>query len=98
MIEVGETTLARDRGDKQRAYARGGVRIRWIVNLVDRRLEVHSRPSTEGYRDRLVLTASSCVPVSIGDRGVGQITVAAFLPPGGPAPGTCSRMKRREAR
>lgn len=88
LIEVAETTLARDRGDKQRAYARGGVRVYWIVNLVDRQLEVHTGPSPEGYRNRLVLSPSAYVPVSIGDREIGQIAVAAFLPPDAPGPGT----------
>lgn len=82
LIEVAETTLARDRGDKQRAYARGGVPVYWIVNLVDGQLEVYTCPTPLGYRDRVVLTADSPAPVLIGDLEIGRIAVSAFMPPG----------------
>ena len=44
VVEVSETTLAFDRRHKASLYARAGVADYWIVNLVDRRLEVHRRP------------------------------------------------------
>ena len=44
LVEVADTTLAFDRGWKSSLYARAGVADYWIVNLVDRVLEV--------YRDR----------------------------------------------
>ena len=44
VIEVAETSLARDR-QKCRLYARGNVKEYWIVNLVDRQIEVYSQPS-----------------------------------------------------
>ena len=44
VIEVADTSLARDR-QKCRLYARGNVKEYWIVNLVDRQIEVFSQPS-----------------------------------------------------
>jgi Uma2 family endonuclease len=41
LVEVAESSLAFDRERKGSLYARGGVRDYWIVNLVDRRLEVY---------------------------------------------------------
>jgi Uma2 family endonuclease len=50
VIEVAESSLSRDRGVKLHIYAENGVPEYWIVNLVDRRIEVHTDPSPQGYR------------------------------------------------
>ena len=44
LIEVSDATLARDRGTKLRIYARAGIVEYWIVNLIDRQIEVHRSP------------------------------------------------------
>ena len=44
VVEISDTTLGIDRGRKMSLYARGGIEDYWIVNLVDRCLEVHRRP------------------------------------------------------
>lgn len=59
VVEVAESSLAYDRGDKGSLYARGGVRDYWIVNLVDRVLEVYRDPEPDptapyGWRYRAV--------------------------------------------
>jgi Uma2 family endonuclease len=45
LVEVSESTLAFDRRYKGSLYARAGVQDYWIVNLVDRVLEVRRRPA-----------------------------------------------------
>ena len=57
VVEVAESSLAHDRGDKAALYARAGLADYWIVNLVDRRLEVHRDPTPGGYRSVRVLAA-----------------------------------------
>jgi len=52
VIEVAETTLAYDRGRKVAAYAGSGIPEYWIVNLVDRRIEVFSDPDPTSQRYR----------------------------------------------
>ena len=51
LIEVSDTTLDRDRGEKGFAYARGGVGTYWIVNLVEppssRSTPTRLRPATD---------------------------------------------------
>jgi Uma2 family endonuclease len=47
VVEVAESSLAFDRGEKASLYARGGVGDYWIVNLVDRVLEVLRDPEPE---------------------------------------------------
>lgn len=49
IIEVAETSLARDRR-KCRLYAECRVPEYWIVNLVDRCIEVYRDPGTSTYR------------------------------------------------
>ena len=45
IVEVAESSLAIDRGYKATLYARAGIVEYWIVNLVDRALEVHRAPT-----------------------------------------------------
>lgn len=47
VVEVAESSLAFDRGEKASLYARGGVRDYWIVNLVDRVVEVLRHPELD---------------------------------------------------
>lgn len=49
VIEVADSSLARDRGMKQRLYALAGVPEYWIVNLVDGVIEVYTRPENGAY-------------------------------------------------
>lgn len=65
VIEVPDSSLAFDRREKGSLYARGGVQDYWIVNLVDRVLEV--------YRDP--------VPDSTAVYGAHYRSVVRFTPP-----------------
>jgi Uma2 family endonuclease len=80
LIEASETSLERDRGEKQLAYARGGVTTYWVVNLVDRQLEIYTDPTEAGYRQRRVLTAAEEVTVVLDGRELGRFPVSAVLP------------------
>ena len=44
IVEVSETSLAFDRGDKAGLYARAGIADYWIVNLIDGVVEIHREP------------------------------------------------------
>jgi Uma2 family endonuclease len=49
IIEVAESSLAIDRGVKKRLYATCNVPEYWIVNLVERHIEVYTEPSNSAY-------------------------------------------------
>jgi Uma2 family endonuclease len=49
VIEVAESTLPHDRGEKLRAYARAGVAEYWIVDLLHGRIEVYTEPEGDWY-------------------------------------------------
>ncbi len=56
LIEVADTSLEFDRETKLPLYAQAGIRELWIVNLIERCLEVHRDPTPDGqYRDISVL-------------------------------------------
>jgi Uma2 family endonuclease len=47
IVEVAESSLRLDRGEKGSLYARAGGADYWIVNLVDRVLEVYRQPAAD---------------------------------------------------
>jgi hypothetical protein len=57
LVEVAVSSLAEDRNYKAWLYATAGIKLYWIVNLVDRQLEVYSDPdpATGRYRSREIL-------------------------------------------
>jgi Uma2 family endonuclease len=84
VAEVADATLERDRTVKKSAYGRAGIAVYWIVNLVDRRIEVYSEPagpdSPVGYRQHRQYGVADEVPVVIAGQPVGGFHVQAILP------------------
>ena len=54
VIEVSDSMLAIDRGEKLTAYAQGGVDEYWIVNLIDRVLERFSESDGTSFQERRI--------------------------------------------
>jgi Uma2 family endonuclease len=83
VVEVPDSSLAADRGPKQTMYARDRVPVYWIVNLVDRVVEVYTDPSEEEpahYRSLQVYAAGQDVVVRLDGVDVGVIAVLELLP------------------
>jgi len=57
LIEVSDTTLTLDQDEKLPAYGRAGIAEVWIVNLVDRTIEVYREPNFTGYGSKTILRA-----------------------------------------
>ena len=69
VVEVAESSLAFDRREKGSLYARAGVPDYWILNLVDRVLEVHRDPAPDasapyGWRYRTIESLTSTATAS----------------------------------
>lgn len=84
-VEVAESSLAFDREHKASAYARAGVDDYWIVNLVDRVLEVHRDPVADpvavfGWRYRSVTIVAPPAVVAPLAFSASPIPVADLLP------------------
>ena len=65
VIEVAESSLRHDRLVKTRLYAMAGVPEYWIVNLVDRVVELHRQPVGEGYGSRTEAASGSLEPAGL---------------------------------
>ena len=50
LVEVSDATLEHDRRRKGSLYARAGIQDYWIVNIIDRCVEVYRDPGHESYR------------------------------------------------
>jgi Uma2 family endonuclease len=57
LVEVSETSLEFDQGEKLSAYGRAGIPEVWIVNLADLTVEVYREPHFTGYGAKTVLRA-----------------------------------------
>ena len=84
VVEISETSLALDRAHKGSLYARAGLVDYWIVNLLERRLEVYRDPEPEatapfGWRYRSVTVLEPGASVSPLARPDRQIQVSGFF-------------------
>ena len=80
VIEVSDTTLTRDRGIKLRTYARAGIPEYWIVNVIDRIVEVYTEPTANGleparYIHQQDYPSGSIVPLKIAGQQCASFAV-----------------------
>jgi Uma2 family endonuclease len=80
IVEVSDTSLAKDRGEKWDNYAKAGIPVYWIVNLVDHQVEVYTEPAESSYGAKQVYKPGEDVPVIIDGDEVGRIAVSEILP------------------
>ena len=84
VVEVSESTLAFDRTDKARIYARAGIETYWIVNLVDRQLEVYTGPTgpsaSPGYARRDDVPIGGSVSLLLEGVVIAALPVRDLLP------------------
>lgn len=80
LIEVADSSLARDRR-KARIYADAGIPNYWIVNLIDRQVEVFRNPLSDGlgYRDKHVALLDEMLEARLDDAAVLTIPVLEIL-------------------
>lgn len=62
LVEVAESSLILDRGVKLGVYAEAKIADYWIVNLVDKQIEVYRTPVGREYQDKLIFRGDT--PVS----------------------------------
>jgi Uma2 family endonuclease len=78
VVEIADATLVHDRQRKGSLYARAGIREYWIVNLVDRCVEVYRDPLQARYgSSRRCLPGDHITPLAAPES---KISVADILP------------------
>lgn len=84
LIEVADSTLTGDRLDKGRIYARASVPIYWIVNLIDRQIEVHEQPSgptaAPAYAKVTTYRLGDLIPLVLDGNQITTFAVQDLLP------------------
>jgi len=84
LAEVSDSTLQGDRLDKGRIYARAGIAAYWIINLVDRCVEVYTNPSGPAaapcYGQRQDYRPGDVLPLTLAGNVVASIPVDELLP------------------
>ena len=79
VIEVSDSTLADDRGVKARMYATSGIQEYWIVNCVDRQIEVYTDPRGTGktprYGKLTTYLPGQAVAMHVAGKKLGEIKV-----------------------
>ncbi len=84
VIEVADSTLDSDRIDKGRIYAEAGIAVYWIINLIDRQVEVYTHPSsataTPAFAQRQDYRLGDDVPLLLDGAAVANIPVRELLP------------------
>ncbi|MFL5342492.1 MAG: Uma2 family endonuclease [Gemmataceae bacterium] len=85
LIEAADSTLGHDRNVKGPLYARANIGCYWIINLVDRQVEVYTDPAgpvaTPHYRQRRDFRPGDVVPLVLAGQQVAAIPVNDLLPP-----------------
>jgi Uma2 family endonuclease len=83
-VEVSDSTLLGDRADKGRIYARAKVPVYWIINLIDRQIEVHEQPSgptaAPAYAKITTYHDNDSIPLVLDGNTVATLAVLDLLP------------------
>jgi Uma2 family endonuclease len=84
LVEVPDTSFAKDSGPKLRRYATYRIPVYWIVDLNRRVVEVRTRPfgkgKQAGYARCDAYREGDRVPVDLDGQEVGQVAVSDLLP------------------
>lgn len=86
IVEVADSSLAIDRGEKRSIYAAAGIPHYWIVNLLDREVESCAGPIPQKgaepacYEKNEVLETAGSLPLILDGRQVSTIAVGELFP------------------
>ncbi|MEL7008387.1 MAG: Uma2 family endonuclease [Cyanobacteria bacterium J06588_4] len=67
LIEIANRTLKSDLEQKSTTYARNGILEYWVIDLVNKRLIVHTQPVNSSYTQVHAVTAGTVSPQSFPD-------------------------------
>jgi len=77
VVEVADSSLAKDRAQKRLLYARHGIPEYWLVNLIDQHLEVYRDPASGDYKSKTTLERSDTLAPRFADA---DLSVADLIP------------------
>lgn len=65
LIEVSNSTLAYDLGEKAQLYAQHNIQDYWVIDIAAKQLWVHRQPGRDAYASVEKLTSGTIIPVAI---------------------------------
>lgn len=82
LVEISDSSLRTDRVLKMPLYASNNIQQYWIVNLIEKVIEVHTRPEPDKaiYLNRVVYLKEGLVPVRLGEQEFSSVAVKDLLP------------------
>jgi len=84
LVEISDTTYARDSGPKLRRYASFRIPVYWIVDLNRRIVEIRTEPygkgKPAGYAVCHTYREGDTIPVELDGQEVGRVAVSDLLP------------------
>lgn len=83
VVEVADSSLAFDREEKGRVYARAGIWEYWVVNLKEMVIEAYRDPSGQSaepaYQSKSIYRAGDMAPINLREMGAVQVPVGELL-------------------
>jgi hypothetical protein len=83
VVEVADSSLDEDRDEMGRIYSRSNLPVYWIINVVDRQVEVYTDPRpadpVPAYAARTDYRAGDSVPLLLDGRVVARVSVNDLL-------------------
>jgi hypothetical protein len=80
VIEVANSSLEFDSGAKRLLYATAGIPIYWVVNLIDRTIDVFTSPAPtatgKDYAPAVRYAMDQAVPLVVDGKQLGEVRVA----------------------
>jgi Uma2 family endonuclease len=71
VIEVADTTLKRDLEFKSLLYAKAGIVEYWVLEVINRQIQIFRSPSPNGYLKKQVVTEGDAISLlAFGDREI----------------------------
>ena len=67
LIEISNRTLNKDLNEKSQTYARNGIPEYWVIDLINKKLIVHTNPEGNSYRQISEYTKGNVSPLAFGD-------------------------------
>lgn len=81
IMEIADSSLLDDRRWKGSLYAQARIPLYWIVNLVDRKIEVYASPRAGTYREMKSYGREESVPLVLNGQQIAALSVKDLVAP-----------------
>lgn len=75
LVEISDSTLERDKEIKLPIYAKAGVPVYWIVNLVDKKIECYSSPQEDYYKHMEIFAPGDSIVLPVVEKEIAVSTL-----------------------